>query len=435
MKTQKNIHKKIIFIILILFIFHIIVELFSYFSLSLFFKKNVEKEFLEKFPIHFRLSKNKRKKFFPKVTPIQKTGQFLGFEFEPLLGFKDLSALEWHGKTNDNDLKNKFIILTFGGSTTVKDNWPKYLIEIAKEKKVKNEIVILNAGLWGYHSFNESLYFVNWILPLLEDKGIKPNIVLSLNGVNDIWYRILSYFEYKRSNNDIWYYMYHGYHQQHTTDMQNINTFKGAFKQILSVSIKYLYSFSVDFFPYTIKNLEMLLKTKIQSKPMIIQAEKIDKLRLDEAVEKKIIEGFKSGLINFYAFAEARNIKYISYLQPVVLKEYYPHNIEGKFLHNGIDYMGLSLKRTNRAFTRLYSETPINTQFLYKNAEKMYAELNSKYKDSFTNLISVFKDIDKPEDLFDVDAIHYNLLGKKIIAERIIEDLISKNILEINNEK
>ncbi|MCP4147599.1 MAG: hypothetical protein GY757_07605, partial [bacterium] len=93
------------------------------------------------------------------------------------------------------------------------------------------------------------------------------------------------------------------------------------------------------------------------------------------------------------------------------------------------NYMGLSLKRTNSMFTRLYCEHAVETTGLYKKARHLYGKLNETYPGHFKSIINAFKTIDKPGELFEKDAIHYNLLGKETIAHIIIKDLMEKGIL------
>jgi len=413
------------------------IELLSFFSLSTFMKTE-DNTLVKNFPAQWNMKGDEIRKEFPTLAPRQRAGQFLGFEFDPAMGFSGLDALEWYGE-KENNLADKFVIVTFGGSTTVQDNWPKYLIESAKKAGVQDDIVVLNAGLWGYMTFNEKIYFSSWIMPMLAKMGAKPDLVLTMDGVNDIWYRILGYLEYKNMNSPKWFNQYHGYHQHHDSDMRTIRTVSGSTKQLFANLSKEVFQKSVRAMPYTMKVVQTLIKKKIENTDKIIvksQSGKEEKsIKLNSTVEDQIIDGYNNSLLDFYAAAEARDIQFVAYLQPILLKQYYPYEIPPSFHYPDINYMGKSLYRTNRHFSRLACKNIVETDSLYKKAEQMYNSLNQRRSGHFQNIIDVFKKEDCREEVFKGDAIHYNKAGSRIIASNVVKDLINKKILKTDNKK
>lgn len=411
------------------------VELLSFLSLSTFLKTE-DNTLIKNFPAQWNMNGDEIRKEFPTLAPRQRAGQFLGFEFDPAMGFSGLDALEWYGN-RENDLTDKFIIVTFGGSTTVQDNWPKYLIESAKKAGVKDDIVVLNAGLWGYMTFNEKIYFSSWIMPMLTGMGAKPDLVLTMDGVNDIWYRILGYLEYRNMNAPKWFNQYHGYHQHHDSDMRTIRTVSGSTKQLFANLSKEVFQESIRIMPYTMKVVQTLIKKKIENSDNLVVKTDNDttSITLDSSVEDKIIDGYNNSLLDFFAAADARDIQFVAYLQPILLKQYYPYEIPPSFHYPDINYMGKSLYRTNRNFSRLACKNVVQTESLYKKAEQMYSRLDEKRSGHFKNIIDVFKEEDCREEVFKGDAIHYNKAGSRVIARNVIKDLINKKILTTDNRK
>lgn len=427
--------RKILFFFIIISFQMILIELFSFVLLATSVIEINATQLIHKFPAQLRMDGEDIIKEFPALSPIQRAGQFLGFQFDPVMGFQKPEAIEWYGD-RQRSRDDTFLIVTFGGSTTVHDNWPKYLIEYAKKEKVRGNIVVLNAGLWGYMTFNEKIYFSSWIFPMLREKGISPDLILSLDGVNDIWYRILGYLEAEKMNAPIWFNQYHGYHQHHDSDMRIICTTSGAFKQLLANLSKEWYRTSIQFIPYTMKLLEALIRKKAATSVHYISdiPVNVKTRKLDISVEENIIIGYEDNLVDFFAEANARDIRFVAYLQPVISGTYYPFKIPSSFFFPGIDYMGISLKQINSQFTRLYCDDVIQTAGLYKRAEVMYNKLNNKYPGSFKSIINAFQGVDDPEALFQKDAIHYNQYGKELIAHLIIKDLIGKKILSTEAE-
>jgi hypothetical protein len=433
--------KHVMFFLIIWGVLGVIVELFSFLLLVTVLKTETTidyfdaKKLTDKFPAQFRLSSNEIRKMFPRALPTNATGNYMTFPFDPVMGFRANNAIEWYGGSLDN-LESKFLIVTFGGSTTVKDNWPRSLIKYARKENVKKDIVVLNAGHWGYMSFNEKIYFTSWILPQLTKSGVKPDLVLSLDGVNDIWSRIMGFMESENQNSPVWYSQYHGYHQQLDTDMRNLDSFgksvSQAFSSLAKKSYRGVINYMSPIFPYTIKAGLELARNVVQNAPSqeeIIEIASANKYKLGEKTEKDIIDAYKSCLLDFYGAAEIRKINYISYLQPVLLDKYYPHPVPESFNYPNFNYFAVNFFTENKHWNRFGGRFLVPTEGLYEKAEKMYSDLNADNHGHFENLAYILKDIPHADKAYVKDAIHYNKQGKEKIAHTIIKDLISKNIL------
>lgn len=422
--------KNVLFGLMAITVSLIALELLMFLLLLCSMVKSPENDLLKKFPAQFRMDADEISKFFPAVSPLSGAGQFLGFTFDPVLGYRQLEALEWYGDTGKN-LDEKFLVVTFGGSTTVKDNWPKYLRKYAEVENVQEDVVVLNAGLWGYMSFNERIYFTSWILPMLEKMKMKPDLILTMDGVNDIWYRILGYMASERNSDSIWYEQYHGYHQQHDIDMHRIRTSTGAMFQLASNMSRTLYKTSIRVMPYTIKVLESFLRKNMENPIQNTTDRSIipEQKRLGEQLEMDIIKAFEYTLTDFLGSAMIRDIPFVGYLQPVAVTPYYDHPMPDTHYYPGINYMGISLKRTNSMFTELYCDHVVDTKQLYHQADLLYKELSRRYPGQFRSIIDIFKEIPVAGELFERDSIHYRQKGKEIIAQTVIKDLIKKGIL------
>ena len=385
----------------------------------------------DKFPAQLRMSHKEILQDFPSISIMPRAGQHLSFEFDPVLGYKKLSNQQWYGGTI-NDLEGKFLIVCFGGSTTQLDNWPKYLQKYMKAAGVKEDVVVLNAGLAGYMTFNEKIYFAQWILPMLEKVGKTPDLVLTLDGANDVWYRILSY-ELSQREGTSWYDRYHGYHQEHDKRMRQLRSFYGGLRQFTANSLAIIREGAIHIAPYTMRTLEYLARRFIgRNQATTENIREPESTKLPRNVEQKIVAAFRDTLIDFYGLAEVRNIDFVAYLQPVVLEEYYPHPMPKENPFKGIDWLGFKNRRANSAFSQLYSNRLISTSAMFRDADITYAQLNKIYPGHFKSLISLFKENPDSTNLYKNDSIHYNQLGKEIIAEKVVDDLIEKRILTVN---
>ena len=362
-------------------------ETSSFFLLKTLLKQDITIDYydsdrlLSNFPAQLRMSNDDIRKIFPRALPFSRIGNYLSFSFEPVLGFKADNNIEWYGAKDLEGLNGKFLIVTFGGSTTVLDNWPKYLINCAEKEGVKQDIAVFNAGHWGYMSFNEKIYFTTYILPFLKKHNLKPDLVLSLDGVNDTWARIMGYFESRNNNSNIWYSQYHGYHQQLYSDINNLHKFSTLIEQLFSTGSRALYTFAIHYFtpifPYTMKTVLQTMRMFLQRPASGMKKKKEVVLAGD--VEDLMADGFKSCLLDFMGSAMVRDIEFVSYLQPVLLKRYYPHNVSESHTYPNFNYFGVNFASENRHWNRFNEGSIISTERLYEKYEKVFSDLAESY--------------------------------------------------------
>ena len=159
----------------------------------------------EKFPAQLRLStRDLLLMYRPMYKFSEQLGHFYEVDFDPAMGFRnDSLSVDWYGG-DPKAPAGKFVIVALGGSTTYGDNWPTYLTKYAKEENVEQDLLVLNAGHPGFMTFQQKIYFSSWILPKLEKQNIKPNLVLTMDGVNDVHFRVESYTEYKKNGLPVW---------------------------------------------------------------------------------------------------------------------------------------------------------------------------------------------------------------------------------------
>lgn len=391
----------------------------------------IELTITKKFPAQLRMTSDEIMQDFPSMSVIRRAGQFLSFEFDPVLGYKKFSNQQWYGGTID-DIRDKFLIVCFGGSTTQLDNWPTYLLKYMKEAGVKQDAVVLNAGLAGYMTFNEKIYFAQWVLPMLEQAGKTPDLVLTMDGANDVWYRIMSW-ELARRDNVPWLDRYHGFHQHHDEDMRRLRSFGGGVRQFVANSLSAFREGVIRVAPYTMRTLEYLARRILARDKGVDDAlPEPETLELPREVEQRIVTGFRETLVDFYGLAAVRDIDFVAYLQPVVLPKYYPHTMPEEYPFKGIDWMGLKEYRSNAAFTRLGVNKLVDTAAMYEDAEQVYTDLNTRYPGHFTSLISLFKDNPDAAALYKNDSIHYNQAGKELLAKGVVTDLVNKGLVTVS---
>jgi lysophospholipase L1-like esterase len=155
------------------------------------------------------------------------------FAYDPALGFRNLSYLRWYTAERASppadittwsawwdrfatEARGRFVVLCFGGSTTASGqpaNWPRHVADLLALHDVAPRAIVLNAGHNGFTTMQQQLWASYWILPELDRRGIAADLVLSLDGVNDISYGLGGWQAYSHYRNDPWLKMYNGFHQ------------------------------------------------------------------------------------------------------------------------------------------------------------------------------------------------------------------------------
>lgn len=285
-----------------------------------------------------------------------------------------------------------FRIIFLGGSTVAgagspsnSTTIPAILESLCKTKFAGKSIQVINAGVSGYMSGQESLYFS---MELCEK--FKPNLVVTLDGHNDALYALTL---------PDWHPQETPYHKQITRAFDNNMSVKGIAVQTVS----YVFShFKSLYF------LGMVLKH-------IKKTETFD--NIDEGLKY-----YKSNLLNIYGICKARNIGLILILQPTT--------IEGKKVYTESERKWIELSRKN-----LKEKEPDKYQSLldtfFKNAENIFKSFSSYEGLVWSNFLTIYQEVDK--DVY-VDTCHYNELGNRIIAENILP-LVEPFIIDWLDEK
>jgi len=287
-------------------------------------------------------------------------------------------------------------------------------------------VTVINAGIPGYMSFNQQIFLTSWVM---LDKGLKPDVVLSLDGVNDIHFRIAAYM-YSLKNKTKWMSAYHGFQQKIDREIREVMTLPGAFRNFM----KYLRDGIDRFFPYTvylvnktnykIKSIiiENRLRRELASKKMILSGN--NELVLTPEVEDSIISAYKNSVLDLAGACRIRGIAFTSYLQPVHLQKYCYQNIPKINYANDVsEILGWDLG----------CHYKIDVRSLFEKSDRMYQDLENKFPDNFSSLISLFKKEEFLNKIVFADTVHCTELGSRAIAKAIIKDLIKKNILTVKD--
>jgi hypothetical protein len=167
------------------------------------------------------------------------------------MGFLDPSWVYFLDEPNAD-----FFICCLGGSTTAgRENWPNYLQKYAQKANVKEKIGVVNAGIPGYMSFNQQIFLTSWVMGKF---GYRCDAVASLDGVNDIHFRIAAYTESLKYGTE-WIPAYHGFQQKLLYDVGHLMTSRGAQEHFSAYILSpILYKVS-KVFPYTV---HLLLRAK-----------------------------------------------------------------------------------------------------------------------------------------------------------------------------
>ncbi len=176
----------------VLFIFLCFLEVIAIFSEPI-----IKKRFQQKYP-EWELV------FNPSVGYAHnKNGASLFYKNNPnIKNSISISDLYSHKIYGNQESKFSFIISTFGGSTTdplgnkfsgFNGTWPDHLGKIFEEINPLEKLEIINYGIGGANSSGELYRLISNFITH------KPNVVISLNGLNEIYFSELE--EYKNPDN------------------------------------------------------------------------------------------------------------------------------------------------------------------------------------------------------------------------------------------
>jgi lysophospholipase L1-like esterase len=339
--------------------------------------------------------------------------------------------------------RKPFVIVTFGGSTTAgvspSKNWPAYLVWHARARGVREDIIVINAGHNGYTTFTNAIWFANWIIPLLDRNKVSPNLILSLDGVNDLMFGLLGYLEAIQTNAPHWFSYYHAYHQELYGDITQLQSFRKALENLTN-SLRRVHLFNVvmtkvvSVIPYSAAVIVSTMERVDQSDSdrfakMIKSKNKGGPPTIEISLEtiQTVLQAFQSHLADFCGLATIRGIPLVAFLQPVMLSEYYsypsyPDDVD----YPSIEYIGRHLIDQG-LHARLGHEFLIPASEIYRGARSTYGRLNKILPCGFTDLSGAF--LDARRNMYARDSIHYNFEGSDRIASAMIEDLIARGIL------
>jgi hypothetical protein len=407
----------------------IVLELLSAAVILVFAGKNniAAGKLLAYFPAQFRMSGSELREtvLYDSARPAEIT-----LQADPILGFRDPRYMRRSGPNNPD-----LLICCLGGSTTAVmpfSNWPDFLISAARKHNVRQNIAVLNAGAPGYMSLNEHLYLTNWVI---GKKKYNCGAVVSLDGVNDIHWRIPAYM-YSLKYGEEWAPGYHGFHQKLEHDIRYIQTPRGALDQFAGVTASVIKnaagSAASRLIPYTAR-LALAAAARVapssHSGGLRLSEPEIRKLRaagatgelsLPPAVEDEIIRAFRNSLLDLAGSCNIRNIPYVSYLQPVDVARYYnnprfsgPPPAGPAFPQSPVFSVGGGY---------MFNLSPI-----YLKSELLYSGLMKSHPGNFGSLLFLFKN--KERETLYRDPIHYTAAGSELIADAIVADLLKRNII------
>jgi len=390
-------------------------------------KKNIASaKLLARFPAQFRMSGAELREsvLYSSSRPAE-----IVLQADPILGFRDLRYMRRFGDKNPD-----MLICCLGGSTTAVmpfKNWPDFLIEAARRRNVTQKIAVLNAGAPGYMSLNERLYLTNWII---GKKKYRCDAVISLDGVNDIHWRIPAYMSSLKYG-EKWVPAYHGYHQKLEHDIRAMQTPRGAFSQfaaVTSASVRNAVATAASrIIPYTAR-LALAAAARFAPAPSSAVTDRAPELRklraagapnirsLPPDVENEIVRAFGDSLLDLAGSCDIRRIPFVSYLQPVDMPRYYGNP----------RFDGPAPPAPGFALPPLFSVGGgyvFNLSSLYIKSETLYNGLSKKQPDNFGNLIYLFKG--KENEILYRDPTHYTAAGSRYIADAIVDDLLSRKII------
>ncbi len=313
-------------------------------------------------------------------------------------------------------------VVTFGGSTSVfRFNWPGWLQQAARAQGHDARFLVLNLAQPGATSKTMNEFFTEWA-PRLDEAlgGRRPDLVVSLDGFNDVYRGVASWIEYSRSGAAGWNYSLNDHELLESyAELQRgpRAALRTAAASLLPPALdSAVRRFAVRAMPHM---LAVLLGARqepfaLRQEPGI--AEPI--LDVPQTVRERVFAAFESHLTALAGNVSARGSAFHAFLQPIALSSYYPFNpkrqTEYRDAHHAMRVFAIAGPAGGR-----FRLGPAD---LYEDAERLYAELDAgETPGRFTNLSRIFATAD--EDLYSGDSIHYSPEGSRRIAAAIVERL------------
>lgn len=332
------------------------------------------------------------------------------------------------------------IFVTFGGSTTAFTiNWPYFLYDAAKESKLNDDFLVINLGQGGAVVSGHTQMLSDWYPRLVEYLGRKPEVVLSMNGTNDMTLNAIAYSDYKLGRVPIWNYMSNAYEssgirQQISSQQQALSSSFYAFiSQIVNpAGITHI---AIRVFPYTSALIVPGNFSKIEEKlesSYLAEENGETVFNLPEEAQKKIMDHYDSRLRAWYGNVRARHVCFMEFLQPFALNGVYPFNAQRKSAL-GWKSLGSMPKSLALGSDSMGGQYVIGPESYFYRARDLYKTLNTELggKDksaSFIDITDAF--YTKKKDLYSDDSIHYSEEGSRLIAKNILTQVARKGYLK-----
>ena len=333
-------------------------------------------------------------------------------------GFMASDSLSFY--VNPEKPPGVFRIFIFGGSTvagigskTPLENLPAQFSQLikktAKPAGTFTNFEVINAGVSGYNSSHEFLYFITEII------NYDPDLVIFYNGWNDqsFWEAQL-----RLSPN----YLFPKRHTKHTDWAKRLNesfTFPGAVWHVfLSIqSVVYEYSHQIATLWAIKSSLKRVLSKIIPASDL---QSSMDKTKDNETspYPLKAVQFYENNLRDSINFALSRKVKVAEFLQPLV----------------GLDkkvYFKEAQERVNSNPTELQA-----LKKFYYSARNMIEELSNDYKNQENACIAdlSFSLENEKERLYADAEGHLLQKGNAIIARNIRDHLIRCGILAMRSK-
>lgn len=315
-------------------------------------------------------------------------------EFDPVLGFRN-PALDAEIARFRAEAAGKKKILILGGSTTAgPENWPKYLPAALKEAGIDENVVLLNAGTAGYGTFQELLLASRRILPALEREGVRPDLVITLDGVQDVADALA-----RPNGNPFGTAEYPPAYEKIDEEHRRLLTLGGTFGHFTGLvaktpTFRSVTSGVLRVLPYS-TSLVLALRRPKATSPAPAALSKTD--------QQALIRSVTTGLKSLAGYFEWEGIPFIGFLQPVLLTRYYP----------------LASKR---------EKAESDWEKIYPELEEIYGDLRVKDPGAFHSLAHEFAS--SSDERYAPDAVHYTAKGSEALANAIARELKKQGKLE-----
>jgi lysophospholipase L1-like esterase len=279
---------------------------------------------------------------------------------DPNLGYGLVPPFTKYGRLPDEAKPLRIVAL--GGSTTdptlQPGNWPEQLQVLLEQRGIAN--VVFNGGVGGYSSSQE-------VIKLLRDvPALKPDVVISLNGIND-----------NGAHSEPGHPMVHQYQAS-------------LFRAIVSPEIRV---------PFVLPNTIAVLLQVIRN---IGPPELKITLGSDDAIG--LWEQWKRNVRTMHAIASEFGFEYLCFLQPSMGLGRYDASAQES------NWLGLEDSRQLLEMSRS----------LYKGARPACQSLSY-----CVDIVDIFQ---RGHELYD-DPRHPNRRGNQVIAERVVQEIQSRRFV------